>query len=93
MLKASKYEASHKMCIRDRIGKDKLFEFERPGQIIKLPHFNFLFRTLEFKKFIFTYLYKTGIDKLFEFERPEQDVYKRQPLTPCVQSRCSSQLS
>ena len=21
--------------------KDRLFEFERPGQIIKLPHFNF----------------------------------------------------
>ena len=33
-------------CIRrkpntKKIGKDRLFEFERPGQMIKLPHFNF----------------------------------------------------
>ena len=33
-------------CIRrkpntKKIGKDRLSEFERPGQMIKLPHFNF----------------------------------------------------
>ena len=29
----------------------------------------YLFRTLEFKKFIFTYLYKTGIDGSFVLPR------------------------
>ena len=41
MIKARRTTKEPSILILYRLGKDKLFEFERPEQIIKLPHFNF----------------------------------------------------
>ena len=43
-----------------------------------------LFRTLEFKKFIFTYLYKTGIDGSFYFTQVSLVAKKRLALVLLV---------